>query len=92
MKRVSVAGTYREDREDVCRPRHGWEIECPDGRVRHYPYTNLADAEFDARLCDDRGCRLFAQPNELEKSLPPCPGGAHGVRPCAAPRLTDDVN
>jgi hypothetical protein len=61
-----------------------FEIVCPDGHVRHFPYTNFGDAEFDAGLIDKSGrCRFYATPNELEAKLPVCPGGAHTVRPVA---------
>lgn len=39
-----------------------WEIVCSDGKVRHPPYHNESDADFDAifltanrRRCDCRG-------------------------------------
>ena len=56
------------------------EIVCPDGRVRHFPYTNAEDASADADLCASRGCRFYATPSDLETSQPPCPGGLHRTR------------
>lgn len=56
---------------------HGWEIVCPDGKVRHYPYHNEGDAECDAAVftesvCDDLDA-VFA-------ALGPCPNGTHTHR------------
>lgn len=69
-------------------PAHGYEIVCPDGRVRHYPYHNKGDALSTARTVSDpawhgeRGaCRIAPNPSPLEESQPPCPGGKHTVRP-----------
>lgn len=65
----------------------GWEIVCPDGRVRHYPYHNHGDAQSHAEFASDpkwfakRGCRLGPESDELELSQPPCPGGDHVARP-----------
>ena len=66
----------------------GWEVVCPDGRVRHWPYHNLDDAEAHAERASDlrwiarRGsCRLAPDMDELEASQPPCPGGRHETRP-----------
>lgn len=50
--------------------RSGWEIICPDGVRRHYPYGNFGDAEFDASLYQDKPERCVG-----------CPGGAHTVEP-----------
>lgn len=67
----------------------GWEVVCPDGRVRHLPYHNLGDAQSHARFASrsdwfaKRGCRLAPKPGQLERSQPPCSGGAHAVRPIA---------
>jgi len=63
-----------------------WEIVCPDGRVRHLPYVNRGDAEADAELCDERRCRLYAEPEPLELAAPPCQGAPHRVRPRAPER------
>ena len=38
----------------------GYEIVCPDGRVRHYPYHNEGDAKCDAGVCDERGCSPYS--------------------------------
>lgn len=51
-----------------------WEIVCPDGGVRHMPYTNEEDAAFDADLCTEEGCQLYPD------TLGGCPGGEHFVR------------
>lgn len=67
----------------------GWEIVCPDGRVRHFPYHNLGDAKSHARFASDpvhfakRGCRLAPKPSRLELGQPPCCGGKHAVRAMA---------
>lgn len=58
-----------------------WEIVCPDGLVRHYPYGNQEDAEFDAQLCDQKGCRLYPESSPLERLSSPCSGEPHSVRP-----------
>jgi len=58
----------------------GWEIVCPDGRVRRYPFHNLDDAEDAAEHCAER-CDPFKVPSELMTSQPPCPHGTHTVRP-----------
>ncbi len=55
----------------------GWEVVCPDGRVRHYPYFNEGDARCDADVLARRGCEI--DPDWWEK-LPACPGGDHAVR------------
>lgn len=74
----------RSHRHDLCA---GWEVVCPDHRVRHLPYHNLGDARGHARLASDperfarRGCRLAPKAGALERSQPPCPGGTHTVRP-----------
>lgn len=66
------------------RSRLGYEIVCPDGRVRRYPYHNQGDALSDAKHVTHRGCLrmggVFETPSELETSLPDCPGGEHTVR------------
>src|SRR6185436_8651288 len=36
----------------------GWEVVCPDDRVRHYPYFNRDDADSAAKLSTERQCRL----------------------------------
>lgn len=57
----------------------GYEVVCPDGRVRHY--HNLGDAEGDARIYSERKCQAWPKPSRLELSQPPCPEGEHTVRP-----------
>jgi len=61
-----------------------WEIVCPDGRIRHLPYSNQQDAEFDAAICDERDCRLYEAQGPLQKGVPACPGAPHRVRPAAS--------
>ncbi len=66
---------------------HGYEIVCPDGNVRRYPYHNQGDAESDARYVTRKGCArmggVFKKASPLEEALPPCTGGEHVVRPIA---------
>lgn len=65
---------------------HGYEVVCPDGRCRHYPYRNKGDAVCDARMltkgehADKFNCvpRRRARPDWL--TYPPCPGGKHTIR------------
>ena len=59
---------------------NGWEIVCPDGRVRHYPYINFGDAECDAEVCERR-CQMYPKRGSLERKHGACPGGKHEVRP-----------
>ena len=59
---------------------YDFEIVCPDGKVRHYPYLHEGDAEADARHAGERRCQFYAEPNHLEKLHGSCPGGAHRVR------------
>lgn len=61
--------------------RQGWEVVCPDGRVRSYPYHNFGDAESDAQLRTEERCSLWPEPSPIELSQPPCPEGKHEVRP-----------
>lgn len=56
-----------------------WQVVCPDGFVRHYPYNNYDDATFDAAVYDRLGCRLYDTPNDLERSHPRCVGTPHRV-------------
>lgn len=65
--------------------RTGWEIVCPDGKVRHYPYINFEDAEFDAKTAASGKCQFYPTPGALEVQHGPCPGGPHGLRPTALP-------
>lgn len=70
--------------DDICA---GYEVVCPDGLIRHYPYHNRGDAEAHARKASDpkwfakRGCRLAPNPAKLELSMPPCSGGHHEIIP-----------
>lgn len=60
----------------------GWEVVCPDGKVRHFPYHNQGDAACDADVYSSRGCRgNFRRPNVLQRRQEPCPEGRHRVRP-----------
>lgn len=61
----------------------GYEIVCPDGRVRHFPYHNEGDATCDAECYTERrNCGEFAGPGcPPEWSDPPCPQGEHTARP-----------
>jgi hypothetical protein len=62
----------------------GWEVVCPDGRVRHYPFHNEDDAQAAADRAALRGCRPSPDPSDLVTSQPPCPNGSHEVRCLAA--------
>lgn len=57
-----------------------FEIVCPDGLVRHFPYAHRADAESDAAHATSKGCRFFEKPNRLEQAFGECPAGSHTVR------------
>lgn len=57
----------------------GWEIVCPDGRVRYPPYHNEGDARCDAAECTEGGCRR-AVLGRLARAQSPCPEGQHDVR------------
>ena len=48
----------------------GWEVVCPDGTVRHFPYHNYGDADCDADCFSNRLVVCVG-----------CPGGVHTVRP-----------
>lgn len=59
----------------------GWEVVCPDGRMRHYPFHNEGDAASEARRATAKSChhpRL--KQSTLELSQPPCPEGEHVAR------------
>lgn len=64
----------------------GWEIVCPDGQVRQFPYHNEGDAKSDARVCSKRGCEL----PPLFEHLTKCPQGTHTIR--QIPFNHDDSN
>ncbi len=77
--------TRPEEDDPLC---SGWNVVCPDGMKRHFPYHNLGDAESHAKFASDpkwiakRGsCRLAPKPSKYELSFPPCPGGKHEVEP-----------
>lgn len=79
------APTHAESASPFGTPCSGWEIVCPDGRVRHYPYHNREDAEdtaleAEARRASTARCSFWDQPSDLELSQPQCPGGSHVVR------------
>lgn len=82
---------------DYCRGKSmaplctGYEVVCPDGCVRHYPFHNEGDAESTARLASERRCRLWPKPSPLELSQPPCPEGHHVVRPMVFLEAVEDV-
>lgn len=63
---------------------HGYEIVCPDGVVRHFPYHNEGDADCDAKSYATRGCGVRDY-DRLKPGDPrgPCPQGGHTVRPRA---------
>ena len=56
-----------------------WEIVCPDGGVRHFPYADKNDAEYDATLCAEEGCHIFPESQWLEPRRPQCAGGQHRI-------------
>ena len=58
----------------------GWEVVCPDGVVRHYPYHNEGDARCDAEVLTRRGCSPDPLPGPGGIPHPPCSGGAHTYR------------
>lgn len=62
-----------------CRSATGWELVCPDGGVRHFPYAEKGDAEYDSTLCAEEGCQIFPESYSLEAARPPCVGGPHRV-------------
>ena len=67
----------------------GWEVVCPDGRVRHPPYHNHGDAEADAAIYTRVGCiGRSKRPSRLAARQPPCPEGAHTVEAAAFTHLS----
>jgi hypothetical protein len=62
----------------------GFEVVCPDGHVRHYPYHNEGDAKCDAEVFSERGCSWPSARSGSRGSIhgqkPACPGGTHTVR------------
>lgn len=76
-----VQATVRSDCSlHVDTSESGWEIVCPDGRVRGYPFINEDDARAEASEKTQQQCRLWPEPSTLELEQPPCPGGEHVVR------------
>ncbi len=66
----------------------GFQIRCPDGKLRHFPYANRDDAEADARLHEERGCaRRVKGPvrGKPFRQITDCPQGVHTVEPCNYP-------
>ncbi len=61
----------------------GWEVICPDGCVRHWPYVDRDGAETEARIFSAGACGSYRKATALETNLPRCPGGSHSVRPTA---------
>lgn len=70
----------------------GWEVVCPDGLVRFYPFHNEDDARSEATALSNQeekppghdgrpGCSPWLKPSDLELQHPPCGGGRHTVRP-----------
>lgn len=58
----------------------GWEVVCPDGKVRGYPFHNEGDAESWARLKTERQCLLYPKPSPHDLEEPRCPEGHHTYR------------
>jgi hypothetical protein len=58
---------------------NGWHIVCPDGKMRHPPYTDRAEAEFDAVLAAKNACHFGPNPAFYEEMNGSCPGGEHSV-------------
>lgn len=65
--------------------RHGYKIVCPDGKVRHYPYGNRGDADFDAKHSTVKGCTKTERQQQYMadaiRALGLCPEGGHVVEP-----------
>jgi hypothetical protein len=69
----------------------GYEVVCPDGLIRNYPYHDEAGARLHARRVSkpehfaERQCRLAPKiAKETARwlaTMPPCPGGEHSWRP-----------
>jgi len=74
------------------RETKGWEVVCPDGRVRSYPFHNFGDADLEARMKTQRRCQLYPKQSDLEASQPPCPGGKHTTRTVVFNDRPDEVN
>lgn len=58
----------------------GWEIVCPDGRVRGCPYMNHGDAVAMAELKTTTRCQCWPKPSAADLVEPTCPEGVHRVR------------
>lgn len=57
----------------------GYEVVCPDGCVRRYPYHNKGDAACDAEVMSGK---LECSPSERwTTAYGKCPQGSHTVRP-----------
>ena len=81
-----------QDSVPSCRTTTDWELVCPDGGVRHFPYANKLDAEYDATLCSEEGCQIFPESFSLEAKRPACVGGPHQVVPARKIRQEPKVN
>jgi hypothetical protein len=78
VPRVVVGVDHEPDENEEC---PGWEIVCPDGLIRDYPYHNREDAEDMAEVMTTKRCNgLWPKPGRLELEQPPCPEGKHVVR------------
>lgn len=55
-----------------------FEIICPDGKARHFPYHNREDADEDAVIAA-KDCSLGYE-IPLDHGLGQCPGGTHVVQ------------
>lgn len=78
---MGPAADKRDSAETMSRDiEHSWEVVCPDGRVRDYPYTNEGDAESMAQAKGRYRCQCYPEPGEIETSQPPCPEGEHAIR------------
>ena len=82
-KPMAVTGLPRVPELHLAAPRRcqGWEVVCPDGHVRHFPYHNHGDARCDAEVYSERHdvCRdafILDRPTPLQR----CRGGRHVVR------------
>jgi hypothetical protein len=58
----------------------GYEIVCPDGKVRNHPYINRGDAEGDARDETRHHCMKPYRGQPKAWLAPPCPQGKHTIR------------
>lgn len=61
----------------------GYEVVCPDGKVRHFPYHNEGDAMCDAEVFDHAGRCAFEvdTPDHFRVHGPCSSGPTHRVQP-----------